>query len=101
MTLAALRDDHGVPVARLLGAAPPDGERRALAFLSERADEWLRASGAERTARLIYEPARGPSAGEHQAGTCRMGADPGTSVTDEFGAVWGHDGSPSPMPRCT
>jgi choline dehydrogenase-like flavoprotein len=21
-----------------------------------------------------------------------MGADPGTSATDEFGAVWGHDG---------
>jgi choline dehydrogenase-like flavoprotein len=30
------------------------------------------------------------SSGQHQAGTCRMGTDPATSVTDENGRVWGH-----------
>jgi choline dehydrogenase-like flavoprotein len=33
----------------------------------------------------------GPSAGQHQAGTCRMGTDPASSVTDPHGRVWGHD----------
>jgi choline dehydrogenase-like flavoprotein len=31
------------------------------------------------------------SAGQHQAGTCRMGTDPKSSVTDSFGRVWDHD----------
>jgi choline dehydrogenase-like flavoprotein len=92
VTLAAVRDANGVPVARLDAPAAPPEDRRAAALLGERADAWLRAAGAERTARLLYEPARGPSAGQHQAGTCRMGADPATSVTDEWGAVWGHAG---------
>jgi choline dehydrogenase-like flavoprotein len=30
-------------------------------------------------------------AGQHQAGTCRMGTDPATSVTDPDGRVHGHD----------
>jgi choline dehydrogenase-like flavoprotein len=31
------------------------------------------------------------SAGQHQAGTCRMGHDPHSSVTDASGRVHGHD----------
>jgi hypothetical protein len=31
------------------------------------------------------------SAGQHQAGTCRMGNDPKTSVTDSWGRVHAHD----------
>src|SRR4029450_9173455 len=31
------------------------------------------------------------SGGQHQAGTCRMGTNPATSVTDKWGRVWGHD----------
>jgi choline dehydrogenase-like flavoprotein len=92
VTLASLRDAGDVPVARLHGPGAAPEDRRAIAFLAERADAWLHASGARRTARLVYEPAVGPSASQHQAGTCRMGADPRTSVTDEWGAVWGHDG---------
>ena len=30
------------------------------------------------------------SAGQHQAGTCRMGDDPATSVVDRWGRVHGH-----------
>lgn len=33
-------------------------------------------------------PAPRLSAGQHQAGTCRMGTDPARSVTDPDGAVW-------------
>jgi len=31
------------------------------------------------------------SGGQHQAGTCRMGNDPHTSVVDSWGRVHGHD----------
>lgn len=31
------------------------------------------------------------SGGQHQAGTCRMGDDPGASVTDRWGRVHGHE----------
>jgi len=34
---------------------------------------------------------KGLSGGQHQAGTCRMGNDPQTSVTDKYGRV--HDTS--------
>jgi len=33
----------------------------------------------------------GPSSGQHQGGTARMGTDPAHSVTDPYGMVWGHD----------
>jgi choline dehydrogenase-like flavoprotein len=31
-----------------------------------------------------------PSSGQHQAGTCRMGTDPATSVTDPYGQISDH-----------
>lgn len=36
-------------------------------------------------------PARYLSAGQHQAGTCRMGLDPKTSVVDKHCRVHDHD----------
>ncbi|PJF34141.1 MAG: glucose-methanol-choline oxidoreductase, partial [Phototrophicales bacterium] len=39
--------------------------------------------GDEQTLRL--------SGGQHQAGTCRMGDDPQTSVVDKWSKVHGHD----------
>ena len=82
-------DRRGMPVARLAG------RQHALTLVaarlqSERAQEWLDASGARR----VWST--GPvsdavTAGQHQAGTCRMGDDPATSVTDPFGRVHGHD----------
>ena len=47
---------------------------RTAEFIRERAVEWLAASGASRTGHAADPPAVG--AGQHQAGTCRMGTDP-------------------------
>jgi choline dehydrogenase-like flavoprotein len=84
----AVRDRWGMPVAMLSGSVHPETLRTA-EFLRDRANDWLLASGARRTwsARLN----QGLSAGQHQAGTCRMGRDPARSVTDSYGRVWGHD----------
>ncbi|BDP43541.1 gluconate dehydrogenase (plasmid) [Deinococcus aetherius] len=85
-----VRDRFGMPVARLSGGLHPEDHRTAR-FVSERAAEWMRASGATTVVPLVLAPPEGPSAGQHQAGTCRMGSDPATSVTNAWGQVWGHD----------
>jgi choline dehydrogenase-like flavoprotein len=84
----AVRDRWGQPVARLSGATHPETLRTA-ALMLEHAKEWLTASGA---VRVWGKPPRlRLSAGQHQAGTCRMGDDPRTSVVDAWGRVHGHD----------
>ncbi|MEP7356539.1 MAG: GMC family oxidoreductase [Anaerolineales bacterium] len=83
-----VRDRWGRPVARLSGATHPETIRTS-AFTIERSKEWLAASGATRVWGKV--PSRKLSAGQHQAGTCRMGDDPRTSVTDAWGRVHGHD----------
>jgi choline dehydrogenase-like flavoprotein len=83
-----VRDRYGLPVARLSGVVHPESVRTAH-FIRERAEEWLRASGAIRTWSNPLTPVL--SGGQHQAGTCRMGTDPSASVTDSYGLVWGHD----------
>ena len=84
----AVADRWGRPVARLSGATHPETLRTA-AYMLERAKEWLEASGAEQV--WGHVPRLKLSAGQHQAGTCRMGNDPRTSVVDEWGRVHGHD----------
>ena len=88
----AVTDRNGMPAVRLLAAAREPNDVRAGEFLGERAEEWLRASGAHTTKSLMWAQPTGPSAGQHQAGSCRMGTDPRSSVTDTWGRVWGHDG---------
>ncbi|HYI55768.1 MAG TPA: GMC oxidoreductase [Microlunatus sp.] len=85
----SVRDRYGVPVPRLSGSVHA-ADRQAQAMIAERAVEWLAAAGATRTVSLIGS-GDGPSAGQHQAGTCRMGSDPLTSVVDPWCRVWGHD----------
>jgi choline dehydrogenase-like flavoprotein len=88
---AAVTDSLGIPVARLSGGIL-DPDRRAARFLADRAMEWLRASGARKVLpSAVPGPDAGPSGGQHQAGTCRMGTDPSSSVTDPYGRVWGHE----------
>lgn len=83
-----VRDRWGIPVARLSGVVHAETLRTA-EFMRRRAEEWLRASGAVRI--WSERPVPRLSAGQHQAGTCRMGDDPRTSVADPWGRVHGHD----------
>jgi len=84
----AVRDRWGIPVARLSGTSHPETVRTA-AFMHERTREWLRAAGATQ---LWGKPPRlRISGGQHQAGTCRMGDDPQTSVVDRNCRVHGYD----------
>ena len=84
----AVRDRWGIPVARLSGSTHP-ATVAAAEFMRARAEEWLRASGCERV--WSYRPGLVLSGGQHQAGTCRMGDDPKTSVTDKWGRVHNHE----------
>ena len=87
-----VRDRYGNPVAALSGSVHPL-DLQARDFMTARAAEWLTASGATQV--FAAPPGgkgpTGPSSGQHQAGTCRMGSDPASSVTDPNGKVWGHD----------
>lgn len=90
VTLASgVLDSGGDAVVRLSGVQHPESVRAAKA-LRERAQHWMHASGARRVWTLPVES--GLSAGQHQAGTARMGTDPAISVTDPFGRVHGHPG---------
>lgn len=86
--LSTVTDIHGQPVARLSGTAHPETVRTAR-HLSVVGEQWLQASGAERT--WVDAMPAGLLAGQHQAGTCRMGEDPVSSVVDPEGRVHGHD----------
>jgi choline dehydrogenase-like flavoprotein len=83
-------DRHGNPVAVVSGSIHPE-DARAQRFMSAKAKAWLEAAGAVRTAVGELGSLGRASTGQHQAGTCRMGDDPGRSVTDPNGRVWGHD----------
>jgi len=89
VTLAeGVADDFGREVARISGAQHRETLRTA-AVMRGRAEEWMHASGARRV--WTAPVGSGVTAGQHQAGTCRMGDDPGTSVTDPWGRVHGHE----------
>lgn len=87
-----LRDRHGMPLVRLTSPGQHLDDIAVGQFLAARAAEWAYASGARRVAEVSWGTGKGPSADQHQAGTCRMGTDPRTSVCDPMGRVWGHAG---------
>lgn len=84
----SVKDRFGIPAAFLSGSVHPES-LRAAAVLGEQAEKWLWAAGA----REVWQtkPGGGLSAGQHQAGTLRMGNDPAASVTDPLGRVHGYD----------
>ena len=81
-----VKDYWGIPVARMSGERHPHtleiGNRMA-----EKAEAWLKAAGAVQT--WLRGATQGLSGGQHQAGTCRMGGDPKSSVVDRYCRV--HD----------
>jgi choline dehydrogenase-like flavoprotein len=76
-----VRDHWGIPVARLSGLDHPYNIELCR-FASDKAELWLKEAGAIRTVRR-QKAQQWLSAGQHQAGTCRMGNDPQTSVVDK------------------
>jgi len=74
-----VRDYWGIPVLRLSG-----GRHQQSLDISdhqaEKAAAWLREAGASQV--HLRRAGPGLSGGQHQAGTCRMGSDPKTSVVD-------------------
>ncbi|HWB99059.1 MAG TPA: GMC family oxidoreductase [Bryobacteraceae bacterium] len=82
----SVRDHWGIPVARLSGDKHPHTLEIA-SYMTGKAEQWLREAGAIQTWKKM--PGRGLSGGQHQAGTCRMGNDPKTSVVDRYCRV--HD----------
>ena len=73
-----VKDKWGLPVVRFSGNVHPHtfeiGEVQA-----QRAETWLKETGAIHTSQMAGKPSL-VSAGQHQAGTCRMGSDPRSSV---------------------
>jgi len=81
-------DSLGIPVVRLSGTTHRETVRTAL-FMRDKAAAWLRETGARK---VWNNPvALGMSAGQHQAGTCRMAGDPAHGVVDHRGRVFGHE----------
>ena len=72
-----VKDRWGIPVARLSGKKHPHTIEIAR-FIAIKAEQWLREAGAIQVWRRL--PSNSLSGGQHQAGTCRMGNDPRTSV---------------------
>ena len=77
-----VRDAWGIPVVRLSGHRH-DNDLLGTKFLSLKAEAWLKEAGAITTIPFNWISREGPSGGQHQAGTCRMGNDPRTSVVDK------------------
>lgn len=78
----AVKDKWGLPVVRIEGNVHPHtfeiGEVQA-----KRAEAWLKEAGAAHISLLSGKPPI-VSAGQHQAGTCRMGDDPHSSVVNKY-----------------
>jgi choline dehydrogenase-like flavoprotein len=74
-----VKDAWGIPVARMSGGRHAHTLEIGR-FLAGKAEAWLKEAGATRT--WMRPPGPGLSGGQHQAGTCRMGNDPKSSVVN-------------------
>ena len=83
-----VRDYWGVPVPKISGFKLEEDIKTAR-FIADKAEQWMKAAGAFQVWKSI--PGTGVSGGQHQSGTCRMGDDPHTSVTNRYGQVHGVD----------
>ncbi len=76
----ALKDAWGLPCMRVTYKDHPD-DLKCAEFLNARATEMAEAAGALKTWPEMVEP---QTQSVHLLGTCRMGNDPRTSVTDRY-----------------
>ncbi|MCM0616848.1 GMC oxidoreductase [Paenarthrobacter sp. TYUT067] len=88
-----LRDRRGVPAARIYRTTHPETLRNR-DYLNSRSRDWLDSAGCSEIVDIFKElpgqvPAQRSPAGEHSAGTVRMGTDPSSSAADPEGRVWG------------
>jgi choline dehydrogenase-like flavoprotein len=84
-----VRDSNGLPALRI--EYHPHAEDDAqVAFMLDRAEEWLLRAGAQPVVRAPSRIPGGIFAG-HALGMTRMGTDPATSVADDVGRVHGYD----------
>ncbi len=81
-----VKDFWGMPVAQLSGYRHSHTVEIS-DVMAAKADAWLKEAGAIQVWRNLS--GRDLSGGQHQAGTCRMGNDPKTSVVDSWCRV--HD----------
>jgi len=83
-----VKDYWGIPAAAMSGSRHPLDRENSL-FMTSQAERILKEAGATLTWVKGIPGVRnnGPSGGSHQAGTCRMGNDPKTSVTTGFGQI--------------
>lgn len=83
-----VRDHWGIPVARISGFKL-DEDIKTARYIADKAAKWLETAGAVKIWKNL--PGTGVSGSQHQSGTCRMGDDPQTSVTNKYGRVHGVD----------
>ncbi|HSB14927.1 MAG TPA: GMC family oxidoreductase [Bryobacteraceae bacterium] len=76
-----VKDYWGIPVARMSGDKHPHSIEIGN-YMAEKAERVLKEAGAILTWKR--GGGKGLSGGQHQAGTCRMGNDPKTSVVDQY-----------------
>ena len=81
-----VKDHWGIPVVATSGARHPI-DKKHCEFLSQKAYDILIKAGAKQA--WMSGGGGGMTGGQHQAGTCRMGNDPATSVVDKYCRV--HD----------
>ncbi|HTM48955.1 MAG TPA: GMC family oxidoreductase [Bryobacteraceae bacterium] len=83
-----VRDARGVPVSRITYRQHPRNAEQEQ-FMADRCADLLHEAGAKTVVppRVVPKSASGIST--HQLGSCRMGTDPASSVTDRMGRVHG------------
>lgn len=84
------KDYWGLPMTRVEGSEHPN-DAKARCFMSNKAAEILRACGATDIMQSGNNPTPSKGwndGGQHQSGSCRMGADQKKSVVDSHCRVW-------------
>jgi choline dehydrogenase-like flavoprotein len=77
----SVRDHWGIPVVRLAERTHPH-DKELVALVADKSELLLKEAGA-----TVTWKGGGPASAMHQAGTCRMGGDPKTSVTNRCGQL--------------